>query len=65
MFDVIVYFTDNSHIIIPNVSTYSWEAVDGAVAVKVDGRWLFFNKSNVKYVGQADKMGKLVKTVAK
>lgn len=57
MFDAIIYFTDNTHMIIPNASTYSWEEVDGAVTVEVDKQRMFFNISHVKCIGQADRMG--------
>lgn len=56
MFDAIIYFTDNTHIIIPNASSYSWGKVEGAVTVDVDNTRLFFNITHVKYVGRVDKM---------
>lgn len=62
MFDAIIYFTDNTRIIIPNVSSYAWGKVDGTVTVDVDERRLFFNQSHVKCIGQADKMGILLKS---
>lgn len=62
MFDVIIYFTDNSHIIIPNVSSYQWNDVDGVVSVLVDKTRLFFNMSHVKCIGYADKMGTMYTT---
>ena len=57
MFDAIIYFTDNTHIIVPNASGYNWGEVEGAVSVSVDKRRLFFNMSHVMCIGQADKMG--------
>ena len=66
MFDAIIYFTDNTHIIVPNVSNYSWGKVEGAVSVElVDNKRLFFNMSHVKCIGYADTMRTLLKTVSK
>ena len=56
MFDVIIYFTDNSHMIIPKASSYSWGEVEGVVSVLVDNKRLFFNMSHVKCIGHANKI---------
>jgi hypothetical protein len=60
--DVIIYFTDNTHMIIPNVSRYAWGDVDGTVTVDIDKKRLFFNMSHVKCIGYADKMGTMYTT---
>lgn len=57
MFDAIVYFTDNTHIIVPNTASYSWGKVEGAVTVDVDNTRLVFNITHVKYVGRVDDIG--------
>lgn len=57
MFDAIIYFTDGTHIIVHNVSSYNWGDVKGAVSVVVDKTRLFFNISHVKCIGRVDKMG--------
>lgn len=62
MFDVIIYFTDNSHMIIPNASSYSWGEVEGAVSVIVNKHRLFFNISHIKCIGITDKMGTMYTT---
>lgn len=62
MFDVIIYFTDNTHIIVPNASSYSWGEAEGAVSVVVDNKRLFFNISHIKCIGIPDKMGTMYPT---
>lgn len=62
MFDAIIYFTDNTHIVVPNVSSYQWGKVEGAVTMEVDDTRLFFNISHVKCIGYADKMGTMYET---
>lgn len=57
MFDAIIYFTDNNHIIIPNVSSYHWGEVNNAVSVLVGKKRQFFNMSCVKYIGRVDDVG--------
>lgn len=62
MFDAIIYFTDNTHIVVPNVSSYVWGEVDGTVTVYIDKKRLFFNISHIKCIGTADKMGTMYAT---
>lgn len=62
MFDVIIYFTDNTHIIVPNASSYAWGEVDETVTVEIDKKRLFFNMSHVKCIGYADTMGTMYTT---
>lgn len=58
MFDAIIYFTDNTHIIVPDVSSYQWGEVDGAVSVVIGRRQRqFFNMSCVKYIGRVEDIG--------
>lgn len=59
MFDAIIYFTDNTHIIVPNASNYNWGEVEGAVSVETNKNRLFFNKSHIKCIGIPDEMGTL------
>lgn len=59
---VIIYFTDNTHIIIPDASNYNLGEVEGVVSVLVGNKRLFFNMSHVKCIGYADKMGTMYTT---
>lgn len=51
MYDVIIIFKDNSYILLSNVSNYSWNKVEGAVIVEINGYRQFFNKKSIKCIG--------------
>lgn len=59
---VIIYFTDNTHIIIPDASSYNWGEVEGTVSVLVNKTRIFFNISHIKCIGITDKMGTMYTT---
>lgn len=55
MFDLIIYFTDNTKKIIHNVSNYLWGEVEEAVTVEINNASrMFFNMSQVKFIGKKD-----------
>ena len=63
MFDAIIYFTDNTHIIIHNVSNYLWGEAEEAVTVEINNASrMFFNMSQVKFIGKKDDIETLMKS---
>lgn len=50
---IVVYFMDDTHLIINNVTDFGWPARENTptrVWVKIDGRMQFFNPSAVSFI---------------
>lgn len=66
MFDAIICFTDNTKKIIHNVSNYLWGEAEEAVTVEINNASrMFFNMSQVKFIGMKDDIETLMESEEK